>query len=118
MENRDFREFVERLLQMRVPMGFMLAGSVAELPIQYVMMNLTDFDHMNFPLTLCAVSSANPFPHKFLGDVLLVEIDTAFAGFARLKYSNNSSVYFKRSQLLKSKSLGSAHKGPAKKKPS
>src|SRR6218665_1153481 len=112
MENcEDFREFVEQFLQRRVPMGYMLAGSVAELPIQYVMMNLTDFDHMNFFLTLCAVSSTDPFPHKFLGDVLLIETNSDLPGFARLKYYYKSHAYLKRSQLFQSKSPGPALTG-------
>src|SRR6218665_1837326 len=112
MENyEDFREFVELLLQRRVPMGYMLTGSVVELPLQYVITNLTDFDHMYFPLTLCAVSPTDPFPHKFHGDVLLVETDNAYPGFARLKYCHSSHAYLKRSQILKSSSPGPAFKG-------
>src|SRR6218665_1852287 len=90
MENYvEFREFVELLLQRRVPMGYMLAGSVAELPVHYVMTNLTDFDHMSFDLNLCAVSPTDPFPHKFLGGVLLIETNSVFPGFARLKYCSS-----------------------------
>jgi len=92
-------------------MGYMLAGSVAELPIQYVMMNLTDFDHMNFFLTLCAVSPTDPFPHKFLGDVLLIETNSRFPGFARLKVYNSWHTYLERSQLFQSRSSGPAHTG-------
>ena len=92
-------------------MGHMLAGSTAELPMQYMMKNLTDFDLMSFPLTVCAISPTNPFPDKFQGDVLLVEINNAYPGFARLKYCNSSHAYFKRSQLLKSNLPGPALKG-------
>src|SRR6218665_2238329 len=103
MENcEDFREFVELLLQRRVPIGYMLAGSVAELPVQYVVTNLTDFDHMNFYLNLCAVSPTDPFPHKFLGYVLIIETKSAFPGFARLRYYNSWPGYLKRSQLFQS----------------
>jgi len=112
MENYvEFREFVELLLQRRVPMGYMLAGSVAELPVHYVMTNLTDFDHMSFDLNLCAVSPSNPFPHKFLGGVLLIETNSAFPGFARLKYCSSWHSYLKRSQLLQSNSPSPSLKG-------
>src|SRR6218665_2449682 len=111
MVDKDFREFVELLLQRRVPIGYMLAGSVAELPVQYVLTNLTDIDHMSFFLTLCAVSPTDPFPHKFLGDVLLIETNSRFPGFPRLKYYCNSHAYLKRSQLFQSKSPGPALTG-------
>src|SRR6218665_2445622 len=112
MENcGDFREFVELLLQRKVPMGYMLAGSVAELPVQYVMTNLTDFDNMNFSLAVCALSPTDPFPHKFHGDVLLIETSIAFPGFARLKDYYSWHDYLKRSQLLMSRLPGPALKG-------
>ena len=78
-------------------MGYILTGSVAELPVQYVITNLTDFDHMSFSLALCAVSPTDPFPDKFQGEVLLIETNKSYPGFARLKYYYGSQTHLKRS---------------------
>lgn len=96
----DFTEFLKQLLRRKIASGFMLAGSVAELPLQYVLMNITDIDQMIFPLNSCALSPNDPRPKNFFGNCFIIETSEAYPGFARLRLVETRNIYLTGKDLL------------------
>lgn len=96
----DFTEFLKQLLGRKIEFGFMLAGSVAELPLQYVFMNITDVDQMIFPLNSCALSPNDPRPKNFFGNCFIIETSKAYPGFSRLRLAGTKHIYLKGKDIL------------------
>lgn len=71
------------------------SGSVTELPLQYVMTNLTDYDEMFVPGDYIAVTSQDPLPSKnFRGTVWTIDVRDVPPGYAKLRLTKPCTTGF------------------------
>src|SRR6218665_2895464 len=98
-DSEEIREFIHNMLQIRKTHGLLLCGSTFEMPIQYVLSNISDMDIMHFPLDICALpADYRQTPNGFQGKILRIRYDNSHPGFARLHDENQSPItYLKQS---------------------
>src|SRR6218665_3186682 len=92
-ESEEIREFINNLLFIRKTHGLLLCGSAFEMPIQYVLTNISDMDIMYFPLDIWALpADYTHTPEGYPGRMLTIRGDISHPGFARLHDTSQSPI--------------------------
>lgn len=85
--SQDFMDFVEHISRDVKQKDGLLIGSIAELPMQYVISRMEDIsvDSLQFSRYECAVQVGDAPPKNFNGTIFVVEPAYARPGYARLR---------------------------------
>lgn len=85
-KSMEFSNFVRHALHQAVcEYPALVTGSVAELPFQYIITNVSDIDFMLILKNHVAVSSTEEIPVHFRANAYIIETIDVHPGFARLR---------------------------------
>src|SRR6218665_3087341 len=96
MDNcKEFREFLRNMLYVRTGHSLLFSGSSVELPIQYVITNVTDVDIMHIITDICALPVNVLASDNFQGKTLVINTESTHPGYARLIWPDCKRLYYK-----------------------
>lgn len=96
-------------MERKVAANGMMSGSVAEIPLKYVLSNVSDLDHLTINYGIFAMPYNAPLPETLIGSVVRIDANDVHPGFARLRHDTSGICIDRVSVFTRTLS----HSGPA-----